>query len=141
MDSSDRLNVGRYGWPQQTTTMKPRHLSTIALLALALAPPLVMAGEPVADCVALGDNQEIIRAGGGNYILLRDDQAHYRLEFARNCGSVTRTPTIKISADGQPDKLCPSNTTVQTHTSTCAVKTVELVSAEDFAKGKRRARR
>ena len=60
-----------------------------ALLALGLSPFFAMAGEPVADCVALGSSQEIVRAGGGGQIFLRDGQSHYRLGFARNCDSVT----------------------------------------------------
>ncbi len=116
-------------------------VTLVALVACGLTSPLAMAGEPLPDCVPLGGAQEIIRAGGGNQIFVRDDQSHYRLEFARNCDAVKIASTIKVSADGQPDRLCPAGTTVRTNTSTCAVKTVELISADEFAKGKRRARR
>ena len=112
-----------------------------ALLALGLSPFFAMAGEPVADCVALGSSQEIVRAGGGGQIFLRDGQSHYRLGFARNCDSVTMTPTIQISADGQADRLCPAGTKVRTKTSTCDVSVVETISAEEFAKRKQRVRR
>ena len=72
---------------------------------------------------------------------LRDGDAHYRLVFAQNCDSVATTSTLKIMAEDQPNRLCPAGTMVRTRTDYCRVKAVETISAEEFAKRQRLARR
>lgn len=121
--------------------MKLRHPSVVVPLAFIMSPLLAMAGEPLSNCVELGNDQQIIRAGGGDQIFLRDGQSHYRLEFARNCDAVMMTSNIKINSDGQPNRLCPVGTRVRAGTSTCSVETIELISSEEFAKHRQRARR
>lgn len=47
------------------------------------------------------------------------------------------TPSLKISTDGQDNRLCPSGTKVRTKQANCAVNAVEIISAEEFAKRKK----
>ena len=121
--------------------MNVRPVLTLALLGLASFASNASASESATECVDLGSDQEIVRAGSGQQIFLRDGQAHYRISFARACDSIQLTPSIKISTDGQDNRLCPSGTKVRTKQANCAVDAVELISAEEFAKRKKRSSR
>jgi len=117
--------------------MNVRPLFSLALLGLATLAFNASASESATECVDLGSNQEIVRAGSGQQIFLRDGQTHYRIGFARACDSIQMTPSLKISTDGQDNRLCPSGTKVRTKQANCAVNAVEIISAEEFAKRKK----
>ncbi len=114
------------------------HLAILSLASTAFA---ASASESIPDCVDLGNDQEIVRNSGGQQIFLRDSQNHYRIGFTHNCGSVMVTPSIAISTDGQQNRLCPSGSKVRTKRDTCDISAVEIITAEDFAKRKKRAAR
>ncbi|PPJ42699.1 MULTISPECIES: hypothetical protein [unclassified Pseudoxanthomonas] len=121
--------------------MNVRSLFCLALLGLASNAFAASANEPVTECIDLGARQDIVRAGSGQQIFLRDGQAQYRIGFARACSSIQITSSIKISTDGQENRLCPSGTKVITKEANCDVNAVELISAEEFAQRKKRASR
>ena len=121
--------------------MKPKHALSLLLLTSVLAPLSAFANEPLTDCKDLGNDQQIVRTAGGQHIFLRDGESHYRLVFARDCSSVATASTIKITADDQPDRLCPTGTIVRTNNDVCRVQAVESIPAEEFAKRQKRARR
>lgn len=115
---------------------------TPALLAFALAllPSAAFAGEALADCVELGNDREIVRPGGQQF-LLRDGTNHYRVSLLRSCDSLSIASRIDISTDDQANRLCPADTRIRTDRDTCRVASVETMTAEEFAKRKKRAAR
>lgn len=124
-----------------THAMNVRPAFSLALLGLASIAFTASASESVNECVDLGSDQEIVRAGSGQQIFLRDGQTHYRIGFARTCNSIQVTSSIKIRAEGQENRLCPSGTKVITREANCDVSVVEPISAEEFTKRKKRASR
>ena len=101
-----------------------RIASCAVLLAAAasFAPAAFAAkGEPVTDCVDLGDDQEIVRAGGGQQFFLRNGNEHYRVSFQHSCDSILTTPRVDISTQGQANRLCAADTRVKTKRDTCRV--------------------
>jgi len=121
--------------------MNVRPALSLALTGLAFIAFTASASESATECVDLGSNQEILRAGSGQQIFLRDGQTHYRIGFARTCDSIQTTSSLTISTDGQENRLCPSGTKVRTKEANCAVNAVEVISAEEFAKRKKRGSR
>ena len=110
-------------------------------LALAIVPSAAFAGEAIIDCVDLGTDQEVVRAAGGQQFFLRNGGDHYRVAFQHSCDSILLTPRIDISTEGQANRLCGSGTRVKTSRDTCRVASVETMTAEEFAKRKKRAAR
>lgn len=110
-------------------------------LALAIAPLAAFAGQTITGCVDLGDDQEIVRAAGGQQFFLRNGGDHYRVEFQHSCDSILLTPRIDISTKDQTNRLCATDTRVKTSRDTCRVASVETITAEEFAKRKKRASR
>ena len=110
-------------------------------LTLAVAPIAAFAGEAVTDCVDLGDDQEIVRAGGGQQFFLRNGNEHYRVSFQHSCDSILTTPRVDISTQGQANRLCAADTRVKTKRDTYRVASVETMTAEEFASRKKRASR
>jgi hypothetical protein len=96
---------------------------------------------PLADCVDLGANQEIVRSGGAQNLLLRDGDAHYLVGFRGDCSSLATASSIEIATDGTANRLCPKGSKVKTNRSTCSVGKVEAIDAEQFASRKKRASR
>lgn len=121
--------------------MNVRPALSLALLSLASFAFTASASESATECVDLGSDQEIVRAGSGQQIFLRDGQTHYRIGFARACDSIQMTSSVKISTDGQENRLCPSGTKVRTKEANCAVNALEVISAEEFDKRKKRGSR
>ncbi|HJS34744.1 MAG TPA: hypothetical protein VJ766_04590 [Pseudoxanthomonas sp.] len=122
--------------------MKARQTFPLLLLLTAsLAPLLASAGEPVSACVSLGNNQEIVRAGNGEQFYLRDGEAHYRVGFRSSCDSITITPTVEISTNGEVGQLCPQGTKVKTKRDTCRVHSVEQITAEEFTRRRNLSKR
>ncbi|WP_372013658.1 hypothetical protein [Pseudoxanthomonas sp. 10H] len=93
------------------------------------------------DCVDLSANQEIVRGGGAQSMLLRDGDSHYRVGFRGDCSSLSTASSIEIDTDGTTNRLCPKGTRVKTNRSTCSVGKVESIDAEQFATLKKRATR
>ena len=61
--------------------MNIKRLCTAALLAGAAFAANAADNTPITDCVDLGANQEIVRSGGAQNMLLRDGDAHYLVGF------------------------------------------------------------
>ena len=110
-------------------------------LALAIVPSAAFAGDAVTGCVDLGNDQEIVRAAGGQQFFLRNGSDHYRVTFQHSCDSILMTPRIDISTGGQANRLCAADTRVKTTRDTCRVASVETMTAEEFAKRKKRSAR
>ncbi|MCR6627575.1 MAG: hypothetical protein NVV67_15255 [Pseudoxanthomonas sp.] len=110
-------------------------------LALAIVPSAAFAGDSVTGCIDLGNDQEIVRAAGGQQFFLRNGSDHYRVTFQHSCDSILMTPRIDIRTGGQANRLCAADTRVKTTRDTCRVASVETMTAEEFAKRKKRSAR
>lgn len=121
--------------------MNIKRISFAALLAGVAFAANAAENTQLTDCVDLGSNQEIVRSGGAQSMLLRDGDAHYLVGFRGDCGSVAIASSIKFSTDRVANRLCPTGTKVKTNRSSCNVGKVELIDAEQFANLKKRATR
>ena len=121
------------------TAMNASFLLAAALCGTALTAHAAE-NAPLAGCVDLGSDKEVVRAGSTRSMLLRNADSHYLLTFRDDCGSLPMTSTIRIIGDGTEDRLCPGATTVQTRREDCAVSSIETLDAKQFASRKRRAR-
>lgn len=121
--------------------MNMKRLCAAALLAGAAFAANAADNTPITDCVDLGTNQEIVRSGGAQNMLLRDGEAHYLVGFRSDCSSLATASSIEISTDGAANRLCPKGTKVKTNRATCTVGKVEAIDAEQFASLKKRASR
>lgn len=95
---------------------------------------------PLTDCVALGSQQEIVRAGGGDRFFLKDGDNYHRVAFRHSCGSISTTSKVEISTAGEVNRLCPQDTKIETDRDICEVGQVQQISADEFAQRKKRAR-
>ncbi|KAF1722731.1 hypothetical protein SAMN06296416_101615 [Pseudoxanthomonas wuyuanensis] len=114
-----------------------------ASLSLALVAGNASAadGTELAECVALGNHQQIVRAGSSEQFYLKDGDNHYRIGLGRGCGSLAIASKIELSTDGNANRLCPSGSKVKTNREICRVDQVTTISAEDFARRQARANR
>jgi hypothetical protein len=117
------------------------HIATALMLsACVFSSQAAEQGTPVTDCVTLGDQQEVVRSGGGNRFFLKDGDSHYGVAFLRSCDSIATTSKVEISTAGQVNRLCAQDTKVKTDRDICEVAQIEQISAEEFARRKKRAR-
>jgi hypothetical protein len=121
--------------------MNIKRISFAALLAGIAFAANAAENTQLTDCVDLGSNQEIVRSGGAQSMLLRDGDAHYLVGFRGDCGSLATASSIEIDTDGTANRLCPKGTKVKTRRSVCNVAKVEVIDAEQFASRKRRSSR
>jgi hypothetical protein len=121
--------------------MNIKRISFAALLAGVAFAANAAENTQLTDCVDLGSNQEIVRSGGAQSMLLRDGDAHYLVGFRGDCGSISTASSIEIGTAGTSNRLCPKGTKVKTKRAICNVAKVELIDAEQFASLKKRATR
>lgn len=117
------------------------HIATALILsACVFSSQAAEQGTPLTDCVTLGDQQEIVRAGGGNRFFLKDGDSHYGVAFRGSCDSISTTSKVEISTAGQANRLCSQDTQVRTDRDICEAGEVQQISADEFARRKKRAR-
>lgn len=121
--------------------MNIKRFAIIALLAGTASAANAAENNTLTDCVDLSANQEIVRSGGAQSMLLRDGDAHYLVGFRGDCSSLATASSIEIGTDGAANRLCPKGTKVKTNRSTCSVGKVQTIDAEEFASLKKRAER
>jgi hypothetical protein len=121
--------------------MNTKLLCTAALLAAAASTASAAGNAPLTDCVDLGANQEIVRSGGAQSMLLRDGDEHYLVDFRGDCSAVATAISIAIRTDGTANRLCPKGAEVVTDRSNCRIAKVEVIDADQFANLKKRASR
>ena len=99
------------------------------------------AGEPITDCVTIGQDHQILRTGGPQSVLLKDGDSHYRVSLQNTCDSLAIASRIEIASEGQANRLCPTGSVLKTNRDSCRVSKVTTISAEEFAIKQRRMRR
>lgn len=110
--------------------------SSLLLAGLAIAGQV--RAEATGDCIALSGDHQVVRSGGGQNILLRNGDQHYRINFRDACSSVATSSKISFSTEGAGgNMLCAGSTHVLTQQDSCAIASVEPIDGSEFA---RRAR-
>lgn len=115
-------------------------LLALPLSALTVAAHAGNGGQSLPACVDLGADHEIVR-GGVQRFFLRDGGQYYQVEMQDSCDSLPMASRLTISSDGQDNRLCPDGSRVETNRGSCRVGEVSVISDEEFAKRKARARR
>ena len=115
--------------------------STLLLMALAGLAPAAYAqeNEKLADCVDLPADHQATRFGS-QYLLVKDGDNYYRLAFNGSCSAISFSSSVKISTDGQANRLCPSDTKVATKRDSCKVSEVVRVDQNVYEQYARRNR-
>ncbi|WP_315974021.1 hypothetical protein ACMGRF_07865 [Stenotrophomonas sp. EMP41] len=118
----------------------------IALVASASALPARAADTPTAanaaDCIQLGGDQQLVRAGASRNILLRNGQDHYVVHFQDDCSAAGYSRKLSFATDGQQGLLCAAGRSqLLTDSSRCIVSQIEPVDEATFKKKARQRSR
>lgn len=117
------------------TTLK---ICLFALAATLAAPASASLGEPVEDCVDLGEARSL-RHNGAQFLYVRDGADHYRLSFRDGrCDPMTMTSKLDLVTDGASNRICPSGTRLKARGRNCMVSGIERISDDDYARRLRR---
>lgn len=119
---------------------KPLIFPALFLSALAAAPVQAAPGDALTECVELASDHQATRFGS-QYLLIRSDDAHYRLGFGGACDAIALTANVQVSTSGTSNRLCPTGTHVETKRDTCKVRSVEEIRADEFERYAKRNRR
>ena len=120
--------------------MLPLTALLVALAVSAGAAPVHAADtlSTSSDCVQLGSDQQLVRAGASRNILLRNGQDHYVVHFQDDCSAAGYSRKLSFATDGQQGLLCAAGRSqLLTDSSRCIVSQIEPV---DEATIKKKAR-
>jgi len=121
-------------------------LTSLALSAgTLLAMPAHAADVPSAgteDCIQLGSDLQLVRAGASRNILLRNGQDHYLVHFKDDCSKAGYSRKLTFVTDGEQGQVCGAGRTeLRTDGGYCAVASVEPIDATAFKqKARQRSR-
>ena len=122
--------------------MQVLRISAVALLLAATgatqAKTPATPATPLTDCVDLTADHQAF-GFGTQYLLVQDGDAHYRVSFYGNCDAVGM-PQVEISTSGTINRLCPEATRVTASTRACAVRSVQQIDADAYARYRRKSR-
>ncbi|WP_332454997.1 hypothetical protein [Stenotrophomonas sp. WZN-1] len=130
--------------PCPAMNMLPLTALLVAVVASASASPARAADTPSAasNCVQLGSDQQLVRAGASRNILLRNGQDHYVVHFQDDCSAAGYSRKLSFSTEGQQGLLCTAGRSqLQTDSSRCTVAQIEPVDAATFKKKARQRSR
>ena len=116
--------------------MLPLTALLVAVAASASASPARAADTPsTSDCVQLGSDQQIVRAGVSRNILLRNGQDHYVVHFQNDCSTAGYSRKLSFFTEGQPGLLCGAGRSqLRTDADHCRVAQIEPIDAATFQK-------
>ena len=111
----------------------------VAAAAAFMAPAPASAADamPLEGCVNLSPTHEGVRFGSKS-LLVKDGDAHYRVDLGRSCSAMTLATSVTIETDGQANRLCAADSEVSTNRGSCDVRKVETIDAATFDRYKRR---
>ncbi|MGZ0024802.1 hypothetical protein [Stenotrophomonas sp. S4] len=130
--------------PCPAMNMLPLTALLVAVVASTSALPARAADTPSAasDCVQLGSDQQLVRAGASRNILLRNGQDHYVVHFQDDCSAAGYSRKLSFSTDGQQGLLCAAGRSqLHTDSSRCTVAQIEPVDEATFKKKARQRSR
>jgi len=112
-------------------------LSTAALIAPAAQAAAQAADTPSASagdsCIALSEDQQIVRAGADRDVLLRNGDQHYRVVFKASCSSAVTSRRLAFETQGESNQLCAdSRSALKTDRASCTVERIEPLEAAAF---------
>lgn len=116
----------------------PAGFAALALVtAVLIAPAAQAADTPPAStgdsCIALSEDQQIVRAGADRDVLLRNGDQHYRVVFTASCSSAVTSRRLAIETQGQGNQLCGgSRSVLKTDRASCTIERVEPLEATAF---------
>jgi uncharacterized protein DUF6491 len=115
--------------------------STLLLAALAgfATAAYAQENEKLTDCVDLPADYQATRFGS-QYLLVKDGDNYYRLGFNGSCDAIALASSVKISTDGQANRLCPTGTKVATKRDSCKVRELVRVDQDEYDQYARRNR-
>lgn len=107
----------------------------VAVATSASASP-VRAAEPpstASDCIQLGSDQQIVRAGVSRNILLRNGQDHYVVHFQNDCSTAGYSRKLSFITEGQQGLLCSAGRSqLRTDADHCRVAQIEPIDEATF---------
>jgi len=115
-------------------------LTTLLLCACSATAAHAAPGDKLSDCIDLSSDYEATRFGS-QYLIIRDNNAHYRVGFGGSCDAMTMNSKMSISTEGHENRLCASNTKVSMKRDSCKVRSVEEIRADEFERYAQRAKR
>lgn len=124
--------------------MLPLTALLVALAVSASAAPVHTADtlSTSSDCVQLGSDQQLVRAGASRNILLRNGQDHYVVHFQDDCSAAGYSRKLSFATDGQQGLLCAAGRSqLLTDSSRCIVSQIEPVDEATFKKKARQRSR
>lgn len=116
----------------------PAGFAALALITSALIAPVAQAADtPPAttgdSCIALSEDQQIVRAGADRDVLLRNGDQHYRVVFTRTCSSAVTSRRLAFETQGESNQLCgDSRSELKTDRASCTVDRIEPLEAATF---------
>ncbi|MBM9912311.1 hypothetical protein JJ682_01445 [Stenotrophomonas lactitubi] len=116
----------------------PAGFAALALIAAALIAPASQAADtPPAttgdSCIALSEDQQIVRAGADRDVLLRNGDQHYRVIFTASCNSAVTSRRLAFETQGESNQLCGgSRSVLKTDRASCTVERIEPLEAATF---------
>ncbi len=119
-------------------------LFTLCLLASAALAGTATAQSPApaaagSECIALSNDQQLVRKGADDTILLRNGSDHYIVHFARSCSSAGFSRKLEFVTRGNEGQLCSGRVSkLRTDSASCDVDSLEPITAEAFATRARR---
>lgn len=111
----------------------------VALLGFATSAHAQQENEKLADCVDLPADYQATRFGS-QYLLVKDGDNYYRLGFNGNCSAISLSSSVKISTEGQANRLCPKETKISTKRDSCNVREVIRVDEHEYQQYARKNR-
>ncbi|MFI8716422.1 hypothetical protein ACIGHF_00800 [Stenotrophomonas sp. NPDC077464] len=91
------------------------------------------------DCITLSADQQLVRKGVDRSMLLRSGSDHYIVHFQGSCSQAGFSRKLAFETPGNEGQLCGARASkLKTDTGSCAVASLEPISAESFASRARR---
>jgi len=112
----------------------PKSASLISLATLIAFSPAAHSREkpePLSECVVLPADYEAARFGS-QYLLVKDGNNYYRIGFGSSCSAIALSASVKITTDGQPNRLCPRETEVSGRRDYCTVREVVRIDEHEY---------
>lgn len=106
---------------------------TLAASALLVSPAHAADAPAAASCIALGADQQLVRAGASRNVLLRNGQDHYLVHFEEDCAKAAYSRKLTFITDGQAGQVCNAGRTeLRTDNGRCTVDRVESIDEATF---------
>ncbi|WP_447945064.1 hypothetical protein [Stenotrophomonas indicatrix] len=116
----------------------PAGFAALALITATLIAPVAQAADTPAastgdSCIALSEDQQIVRAGADRDVLLRNGDQHYRVVFKTSCNNAVTSRRLAFETQGESNQLCgDSRSELKTDRANCTVERIEPLDAAAF---------